>query len=571
MKVVKSKRNGPKPWWLKVLYVIAIIALIIVAINIAISFYASNKIHSFIDNNKLGLAIDIDYTRVNIINRSVKIGGISIRPDTSVADFSIKIDMLRLSGIGVMKVLSGEEADIRKVVIEEAVFSGNFDYLLNLKMKPKNDTALKSKKPFKLHAHMIILDETKMDSVYMPGFFPFQDVSKLDLDILDFEMEISEGKTSYTVVDAKLDIEKSKFLLPGEFYNLEFLSLHMNFKDSVIGIDSFRLIPNYGFYEFGEKKGIQTDRFVVGIDELDFSGFDFSKAIHNEGIFADQLDVQKLYLKVFRDKRIPFDYNNYPLLPQQSLNKLKFPLKISNAEINNMYVEYAERNEVSDSPGFVQVKDLNISIENIANSLSHSPEENIIVTGSGLLYGSCKISAEYIFPINATNDTFFFNGMAEEFDMILLNKMVTPLTNIQITSGELHKATFNGSANPVYSGGPFEMLYNDLSFEILKGKTEADVPQKHKGFLSFIAKKVVRSNNPIDTQDPKMVDMFFKRDVNKGFFNFFWKSILSGIKFTALPGNQIKAQKEILPPKTRKEKREAKKEARKEEREIRKN
>lgn len=567
MKVVETNRKETKPRWLKVVYIIAIIALIIIALNIALSFIASKKLHSFVNENKQGLDIDIEYTRVNILNRSIKIGGISVSPDTIVPDFNIAINVIKVSGIGVLEILSGDSATIRKILIEDVVSNGDFEYLLNLKKSNNADTASKSTKPFSLDVHKIILDNIRMDSVYMPGVFPFQNVSGLNMKILDVKLNISDGETSYAVGDAILNIDNSKFLLPGEYYNLEFYKFNLSFEDSVVGIDSFRLIPNYGFYEFGQKKGKQTDRFVVGIDKLVLSGFDFNKAVQKKGIFADKLILQKLFLKVFRDKRLPFDYNNYPPLPQQALNRLKFPLNIKVAKINNMFVEYSEINDVSDKPGFVSLNDLNISIENIANKLSHSPKDNIVINGKGLLYGSGKIVSEYIFPINAENDTFFFNGTAENFEMSLLNKMVTPLTSMEITGGMLHKATFNGSANPVYSGGTFEMLYNDLSFEILRNNSK-DEPEKPKGFLSFLAKSIVRSNNPTGHQDPKIVGMFFKRDPNKGFFNFYWKTILSGIRFTALPGNQIKAQDEILPPKTRREKREAKKEARKEEREL---
>ncbi|MFC2107761.1 hypothetical protein ACFLRY_05455 [Bacteroidota bacterium] len=569
MKVVKPKRKAPKPWWVKVIIILTIIAFIIITLNIVISYIASKKIRSAFEKNKYGLSIDMDYARVNILTRSIKLAGLSVNPDTAVPEFNIEIEKIKLSGIGIIKILSGDGANIGLVYLEEPVFKGNFDYLLDLMTHKKADSSNSSSKPFAVFIHKIILEKAKMDSVIMPGVFPFQDVSSLDLEIMDVHLKMSDGKTTYDIGDAKLDIEKSKFLIPGEYYNIEFFRFNLNFQDSLIGIDSFRLIPNYGFYEFGEKKGLQTDRFVVGVDKLSLMGFDFNNAIHNKGIFADDMLIQKLYLKVFRDKRIPFDYDNYPPLPQQALNKLKFPLNIKQATISNMFVEYSEINNVSDKPGFVRISDLNITLENIANRLSKSAKADFVVNGSGLLYGSGKISAEYIFPIYAVNDTFFFNGTAENFEMSQLNQMVTPLTNVEVTAGILHKATFSGSANPVYSGGTFEMLYNDLSFNILKEEVK-DQPEKTKSFITFLAKSVIRSNNPIGNKDPKVVSMFFKRDPNKGFFNFYWKSILSGIKNTALPGNQVKTQDDILPPKTKAEKKEAKKEARKEEKALKK-
>jgi len=248
---------------------------------------------------------------------------------------NINIEEIKVSGIGIFKILSGDGANIRLIKLEEPIFKGNFDYLLNLETNKNTDTSKNSSKPFAFFIHKIILEKAKMDSVIIPGVFPFQDVSRMDLELLDVNLNLSDGKAKYEIADANLDIDDSRFLLPGEYYNLEFHKLNVSFKDSIIGIDSFRLIPNYGFYEFGQKKGIQTDRFVVGIDKLTFSGFDFFKAIQNEGIFADELMLQKLYLKVFRDKRIPFDYLT-PLFPTE---KFKLTASSSGKDMGNRMID----------------------------------------------------------------------------------------------------------------------------------------------------------------------------------------------------------------------------------------
>ena len=84
-----------------------------------------------ISGNDMALAIDIDYARVNILTRSVKIGGLTVKPDTNVPDFSIAIDKVKISGIGLFRILSGEGVHIGKILLDEAVFKGNFEHVAN--------------------------------------------------------------------------------------------------------------------------------------------------------------------------------------------------------------------------------------------------------------------------------------------------------------------------------------------------------------------------------------------------------------------------------------------------------
>lgn len=531
-----------RPRWIKLLYILAIIALTLIILNIVASSIATRKIRNILQKSHPCVTVDFDYTRVNILNRSVKIGGVELKSDTTVPDFRIHINQIKISGIGILRLITGKSASIRKVELKKPEIKGNLDYLVNFKKTDKaiaQDTvSSETKKAFTVHVHKIHLADAKIDSVIIPGVFPFQDIENANIKLYDFDLFLGDDKAEYTLGDAIVEMKKAQFRLPGDYYNIDFRNLHVRMKDSTIHIDSFNLTPNYGKYKFGNVKGIQTDRFEVRIGKLGIHGFDLNSVLKNKGLLIREIAIDGLLLHVFRDKRLPFDYTNFPPLPQQALNKLKFPVAVNDILVSNMFVEYSEINNVSNDPGVIFLDDLKIAVNNFANRQSNPTEANIVINGEGMLLGECPVVVEFILPINTVNDTFYFNGAASELDMAKLNQMVQPLTNVHVTSGNLAAAEFHGSANGEYSGGTFKMLYQDLAFEILKG-ADVNEPAKPKAFLSFVAGTVVRESNPIADHDPKIVEMYFERDKNKGFFNFFWKSLLSGIKSTALPGHNI--------------------------------
>lgn len=529
------------------MYVVAILALVIIIINIIASNIADTKIRKALQKNYPGLSIDLNNVRVNIVNRSVKLSGIELLPDTSSLDFRINIGELKITGIGIFGLISGKSADIRKVELKRPEIKGNLDFLIN---RNKDKKAVNHKtgtpdtgKSFSAHIHKIYLADARFDSVIMPGIVSFQDIENATVKLYDFKLNTGADSTHYTIGDALMNLETARITLPGDYYDIKFSGLQIRMKDSIVKIDSFNMIPRYGKYEFGKVKGKQTDRFEVGIGKLGIQGFDMNTMLKNEGLLVRNININGLLLHIFRDKRLPFDYTNFPPLPPQALNKLKFPFTVNHINVSDMFVEYSEVNNVSDNPGIVFLTDLKINVINLANRQSNSTKENILIQGEGMLLGECPVKGDFTLPINAINDTFYFSGAAGELDMTKLNQMVKPLSNVQITGGNLHSAEYHGSANGDYSGGTFMMLYKDLSFEILKGKNK-DEPAKAKGFLSFVAGAVARDKNPMPGNDPKIVEMYFERDKNKGFFNFFWKSLLSGIKSTALPGHNINQEKD---------------------------
>ncbi len=85
----------------------------------------------------------------------------------------------------------------------------------------------------------------------------------------------------------------------------------------------------------------------------------------------------------------------------------------------------------------------------------------------------------------------------------------------------------------MYSSGTMTMLYHDLDMQAMK-KKDGEATNK---FLSWSVNSLLRKNNPRKGKDKqaKAASMFFQRDIEKGFGNFFWKTLFSGMKATMLP------------------------------------
>lgn len=145
-----------------------------------------------------------------------------------------------------------------------------------------------------------------------------------------------------------------------------------------------------------------------------------------------------------------------------------------------------------------------------------------------------SLEVQFVFPLAAKSDTFSFSGTVYgPVPFTIFNPAIYPAAGLKFNGGVLDKLSFSGSANPMYSSGTMTMLYHNLDIQAMKKK---DSTAANK-FLSWSVNSLLRKNNPRkgEEKQAKAASMFFRRDIEKGFGNFFWKTLFSGMKATMLP------------------------------------
>jgi len=136
-----------------------------------------------------------------------------------------------------------------------------------------------------------------------------------------------------------------------------------------------------------------------------------------------------------------------------------------------------------------------------------------------------------------------------------------------VESGKMEKLTFRFSFNETRSDGELELNYHDLKLAIFKdeGKKKEEELEKDNLKTFIMNTFIFRTNMDEDVpQDKRTGTIAFVRDDNRSVFNFWVKSLVSGIKSAY---NLDKAEAKII---ERDEKREDKKEQRLTKREARK-
>jgi len=137
---------------------------------------------------------------------------------------------------------------------------------------------------------------------------------------------------------------------------------------------------------------------------------------------------------------------------------------------------------------------------------------------------------DIIMPLKNGQDMFYFNGSLSPTKFKYFDSVIVPAIGIKILQGDLDHLSFSASANSTSSNGKMTLLYHDLEAEVFKSKSNEE-----NKFLSWTVNHVVHTSNPNKKGHKREAIMHTERVIYKGYINYLWKTIQSGITNTIAP------------------------------------
>ncbi len=327
---------------------------------------------------------------------------------------------------------------------------------------------------------------------------------------------------------------------------LSIKGLHLSTGNSTLAIDSFSLIPNYSDSMYSRKLGYQTDRMEIVTGTIELERLDFKTLLEEKKLIAGLVYINGLTLDDYRDKRVEFPFWKRPPMIQQAIRKLSFPVIIDTLLLTNGKVTYWE--QTGAEPGMIFFDRMEVLARNFTtDSMMIAMGAELIADGSTYLMGNAKVGGEFRFPLQSLTDTFYFKGRAGMVDMTLFNPMVSRVAPVRIKSGVVDSVNIHWMrGNGTYANGFLDLYYHGLSIELLKEKKDF-WNRTGTDLLQLLVNMAVPQENPGYFGIHRSGYIWNRRDDEKGFFNFFWKSLLTGLKSSeGLNSKEQKAFKKVL-------------------------
>ena len=534
--------------------VFAVIVALVIGFNGIVAGIIEHKIDNFLRLEKLK-HYQITYSRVgfNFINRSVSLIGFHYQPDSLFLDSLSKADVdvmipeiqvrrLTVAGIHFEELLKNKKLIIRKITIKKPVIKL---YKFNGRKAPVDHSS--KKVSFKDSVRLAILHGVDIQTIHLKK-------SKLEIynykqhrttlvsnniSVMLHDLMLQKGAHANhyfypSLQEAVLTAKDNTIKLGNRLYAIRFDKLYVDLMGNTLYFSGFHYQPLYSKKEFSKQIRFQKERFDMKAGKVTFSGADFYLFLTRGKVQIRKIAVDQAQIHLYRDKKVPFNHQQRPLFPHQALKKLPGKLNIDTIRILNSFFEYSESSPVMTQPLIVYFSDFSGTITHVTNQPVLWQKFGMKAYLSGRLMDRAPFYLRFYFPMTSVRDTFYFNGAVNgPVAFHYFNPAIYPASGLKFKSGVLDKMTFKGSGSPRYGTGTMTMLYHNMELVATKKK---DRKASNK-LMSWGVNKMVRKNNPRkgDQKEIKTVSMFFQRDVEKGFGNFLWKTLFSGMKATMLP------------------------------------
>lgn len=549
--------------------ILSVLVIALLIVNHFLGNILERKINDALtEDERQDYHVTIDNVSVNILSGNVRLTSIKVLPDSSLITLSmseqwnggmiykIEIPVLRLVGAELYDAAVKSDIRLRKIEFRKAKVS-------LLKGKKQDVNHVEERKD---------TEKVKLDSLKIEGVNGIEvgeiELSKCMVEIIDLvnqdttlsEKEINtqfrgisikklSDTSAYFAFDLKhieLELKNETFEIQGGDYQLKFKRLKYSLDRSELEVSGFSMKQTYdNVYQFAKKLKVTTEIFDISVDKLTMANLNLARYVDEGKLFVDSVKVSGLDLGILMDKRLPFNEEKRPKLPNQLVKNLPIPVYVKNISILNSRLQYQERMPDLKQPMTVTLDDLDITIDRVTSI------QDSIISGKPMkinlrakLMNRARLNIDFVFPLQSSIDTFYYAGRLGPARFSTFNKAAFPALGMRFTSGKINSITFTGSASPGFNRGEFTMLYENLSAEVSK----KDLERKSR-FFTWAANTALKSNNPGKNGITRHANMGFDRVYYKGFGNLMWKTFQNGILNTILPmgnvdKNSIKEQKE---------------------------
>ncbi len=307
------------------------------------------------------------------------------------------------------------------------------------------------------------------------------------------------------------------------FYQLGYDSVSVSSRDQELYMQNGKAEPLLSALEMAEETGYENDQFTFNFDELFAEQIDFDLWFQERGFIAGGVRMLQPALHIHRDKSKPREEWDERPLPIRYLNEYPQNISVDSIMFRGGTVSYTEDFSDEGRKGSVSFCDTDLTIENLQNQ---HQEESISAVASTTFKGLTGLSLRGEFSLD-DNFSHQIRGSMSELDLTRLNDSMSEWLFVRVGSGTLDQLDFYFSADDDRARGEMHFIYHDLEIRFLDEETLEET--RNRRLRSFFANLIrVRSENTFD--DPRTGTIDFERDKTRSIFNYWWKSVASGLE-----------------------------------------
>lgn len=508
--------------YLKILLgVVAFIALVKISSIVFVEPWIGKKIQASLNEKNQDFTVEIDKVHLLMLSRSIELERITLRPkQESGGSLTGEIASLKFKGIKLVKAFFKKEVEIRAVIISNSSIRGKI---------PFSQKAVPSiVSPLTIRIASIFFDKINL-AIQDSSTAQVYSLKESDLKVYDLQVKKNDTLTAVILQQFDFDAEEFFSISSDSMYMVKASGIVYSAALNTLTLANLSVQPNYTNYDFTSRYKFQTDRIEVFLSDIHAQNISAADYLKFKNIASSFIEIGKMEVHVFRDKRKEFKHVNKPAF-QEMIYSYPATIRIDSVGVVNGNVTYTEHAEDANEPGSIHFDEIHAKVYKITNDTIYKTENAFLeLKGEALLMGKGKMTTALKAQLFDTRNKFSLSGTLAGMEAKALNPMLEKNAYVYATSGTIDAMDFSITANNARATGNMHMRYHGLDLAIKSKKTDDTTAIKER-FISFIANRKVMDANPLPGEEVREGVIEYERDPEKFLFNYCFKAILSGIK-----------------------------------------
>ncbi|PRD51888.1 hypothetical protein [Sphingobacterium gobiense] len=458
--------------------------------------------------------------------------------------YEIKIKELKVKRFGILDVLRDKELNIKSIdLIDPHIHLTNKYHAYNDTVsteKPKKSLYEKVKEVFtsvnigRIDIESAAFRYTKLTDGQSRSF-GLDSVQIRVEDILINENTQADTSRLYYTKMIEAMVPGFEYEFSNGFYAAKFDALKINTQEQTLLLTNVAYKPVLEKTAFYKKHGKNVTRADLHFDTLYIERLDFKKLIEKQQTIAHRVYIKNGYAKLYGDKRYPKQpVNQIGQAPHQKLMRIDKMIRLDTVFVKNVDVIYGEMSGKYHREGEISFNGTAGTLTNVTNdTLTLSNDKYMRADLWAKIMNRGNLHAKFSFDMLSKTGEHSYNGTVGSMNATAFNRILYPLLNVEIRSGNIRRIRFDINGTDYRSRGDFRFDYDNLKIDL---KANPDEPKKKSSLkiASFLVNQlIINDSNPDANEKYHVGKVNHRRVPEHTFFKNLWQSLLDGIKQTA--------------------------------------
>jgi len=349
------------------------------------------------------------------------------------------------------------------------------------------------------------------------------EIRNLSGEVDDIALVVQSGGDNHIIenIIPKVRLSRGSIFYNDTVISASVLDVSGTGKEAHLELGKIEIVPKENQRLLFKKYPWQKDYTTFKCDKIILNRIDLQAFLEDTAVIVQNIYLQRPYVSRYRNKNLPLNHRVEKLMPTKLIAAMKIPMHFDTVHIKEASIDVHEISAITKREGLVSLRNVEGWIKNITSRPVQGDALSLGVSGRLIDFDISKLN--YAESYQDSLAGFRMNYTISSMQLPALTKVTDPLSAFSVKSGYADTLFARLSGNKYAAFGEMNFYYHNLRIRFLNKED----PLKKK--FSLRLKTFAANNLIIQSNNKNQSVIFFYRNKEKFIFNYWIKTLLSGL------------------------------------------